>query len=405
MLRRPNTQPPPNPPLQQAPTPYSFKQNTFSNTPPMSMHTPTRQSQYQCGVPTNKKQPCRRPVTRPGERCMNHKYLPEGPPSQIMHAMRSIPPAATSTPTSEVKKTSAPVGPVNPAYASNVCASCHYLTAPSTVVAENETPACSMLYMVKCAKCQQSYHPLCLGLTTPRVVSAIESFAWICTDCKICVVCKSSGDESKLMICDDCDRGWHTDCCDPVVTEVPQGRWLCRLCARCHSCENKELDDASLTEDQFEHAVAPPTSNNRYPTYLATYCKRCSDDFEQGRYCPVCLKTYHGEDDMGEEDDMVCCDQCDRWVHLKCDEKLTPELYEMLVEDAEAKYQCPLCEFRVQPRDQTGFNTMRLAAQNPPAGKPIATVGGKVPCRGLADYKNKRLAVPAIYGTGTLSGL
>lgn len=52
----------------------------------------------------------------------------------------------------------------------------------------------------------------------------MEGYSWLCNDCKSCVVCHSSEDESTLLICDDCDRGWHLDCSDPKVTEVPQGK-------------------------------------------------------------------------------------------------------------------------------------------------------------------------------------
>lgn len=91
----------------------------------------------------------------------------------------------------------------------NKCAYCHYLSAPQETIPSEGTP-CSVITMTPCTKCQQKYHPLCAHLSTPRQIAAIDSYPWECPECKVCVVCKSAGDEATLMICDDCDRGWHT---------------------------------------------------------------------------------------------------------------------------------------------------------------------------------------------------
>jgi hypothetical protein len=47
---------------------------------------------------------------------------------------------------------------------------------------------------------------------------------------------------------------------------------------------------------------------------------------------------------MSGDKDMVCCDRCDRWVHVACDPSLTPADYERLTKDTGAHYVCPLCD-------------------------------------------------------------
>ena len=42
-----------------------------------------------------------------------------------------------------------------------------------------------------------------------------------------CVVCEDGGD---LICCDDCSRAYHLGCCNPVLVDVPGGRWACQYC-------------------------------------------------------------------------------------------------------------------------------------------------------------------------------
>ncbi|KAI9227373.1 MAG: hypothetical protein DHS80DRAFT_1295, partial [Piptocephalis tieghemiana] len=53
----------------------------------------------------------------------------------------------------------------------------------------------------------------------------VRSYPWQCNDCKTCVVCRETGDEGTLLLCDGCDRAWHMGCCSPAVQEVPTGKW------------------------------------------------------------------------------------------------------------------------------------------------------------------------------------
>lgn len=38
-----------------------------------------------------------------------------------------------------------------------------------------------------------------------------------------CERCALIGDDTKLLLCDHCDRGFHTYCLDPVLAEIPEG--------------------------------------------------------------------------------------------------------------------------------------------------------------------------------------
>ena len=57
------------------------------------------------------------------------------------------------------------------------------------------------------------------------------SYPWQCNDCKLCLKCNEAGDESKLLFCDLCDRGYHTYCLTPKLETLPKGLWVCEQCA------------------------------------------------------------------------------------------------------------------------------------------------------------------------------
>ncbi|KAI8137681.1 chromatin remodelling complex Rsc7/Swp82 subunit-domain-containing protein [Fennellomyces sp. T-0311] len=377
------------PPQMQQQTPPQMPKQTIpaqqvpANLSPRPPGMPTEQ--HVCGYQLTKGQVCKRPVMFPGEKCQMHAtytFTTKATPGAV--APQAVAPAAAAT-------SQAP--PQAPSLAENKCADCHYLSAPSETLPK-EYP-CDAFTMIKCAKCVRKYHPTCAHLKTPRQIAAVESYPWACPECKVCCVCKSAGDESTLMICDDCDRGWHTGCCNPKVEKVPEGAWLCPLCADCNGC------DEQGDKKEYFHAMAPPTDRIKYPVYLATYCSSCIDNFDHDRFCPVCLRTFSEEDENDdEENEMVACDQCDHWIHTGCDETLTPEKYQSLCDDEEAKYTCPLCADSVKAIHQTAAASNALKGLAQPSGYCVGLVGGKIRTRGVVRYKDHKVAVPEIKGTG-----
>ncbi|XP_065911054.1 uncharacterized protein [Dysidea avara] len=46
----------------------------------------------------------------------------------------------------------------------------------------------------------------------------------------VCEHCLRSNDEHLLLLCDGCDRGYHTYCLSPPLPEIPDGSWYCSRC-------------------------------------------------------------------------------------------------------------------------------------------------------------------------------
>nr|XP_055115981.1 PHD and RING finger domain-containing protein 1 isoform X2 [Symphalangus syndactylus] len=50
-------------------------------------------------------------------------------------------------------------------------------------------------------------------------------------DPTFCEVCGRSDREDRLLLCDGCDAGYHMECLDPPLQEVPVNEWFCPECA------------------------------------------------------------------------------------------------------------------------------------------------------------------------------
>ncbi|KAJ3333798.1 hypothetical protein HDU93_008372, partial [Gonapodya sp. JEL0774] len=174
--------------------------------------------------------------------------------------------------------------------------------------------------VVRCAVCKNGHHAYCAELYEPALLAKLVTYPWQCNDCKLCVVCREAGDESKLLMCDDCDRGYHTYCLDSKLDQLPE------VCGKVYAPDNNDVQ-------------------------------------------------------------MVCCDVCDRWVHVDCDAELTPEKYEKLAEDPNAKYACPLHSpkaervlssemakgvFKKRYYDYKGKKTFLPPAAIPPTGSTVS---------------------------------
>ncbi|PNI10797.1 hypothetical protein CK820_G0056782, partial [Pan troglodytes] len=94
--------------------------------------------------------------------------------------------------------------------------------------------------------------PICLNAFRDQAVGTPEDCAhYFCLDCIVewskipventkaseeedptfCEVCGRSDREDRLLLCDGCDAGYHMECLDPPLQEVPVDEWFCPECA------------------------------------------------------------------------------------------------------------------------------------------------------------------------------
>lgn len=175
--------------------------------------------------------------------------------------------------------------------------------------------------MLSCQSCNKKYHRHCLK-SWAEYRDLFHWGSWVCPSCRICEVCRRAGDPKKLMYCKRCDGSSHCYCQQPPHKNVIHGPYLCPKHTRCHSCGS-----------------TVPGSGPSTRWFLGyTCCDACGRLFVKGNYCPVCLKVYRDS----ETTPMVCCDICERWVHIVCD-GISDEKYQQFQTDQNLQYVCAAC--------------------------------------------------------------
>ncbi|OTF74387.1 hypothetical protein BLA29_001518 [Euroglyphus maynei] len=139
--------------------------------------------------------------------------------------------------------------------------------------------------LISCAQCGQCYHLFCAQDNQPtKVTKTMLNKGWRCLECTVCEGCGKATDDSRLLLCDDCDISYHTYCLDPPLEEVPQGTWKCQWCAICTNCR----------------ATSPGYRSQWQENY--TLCGPCASQ----KKCSSCKSNYD------ENDLIIQCIQCQR---------------------------------------------------------------------------------------------
>lgn len=175
--------------------------------------------------------------------------------------------------------------------------------------------------MLSCKSCSKKYHRSCLKAWAQNR-DLFHWSSWTCPSCRICEVCRRTGDPNKFMFCKRCDGAYHCYCQQPPHKNVSNGPYLCPKHTKCHSCGSNV-----------------PGNGLSVRWFLGyTCCDACGRLFVKGNYCPVCLKVYRDS----EATPMVCCDICQRWVHCQCD-GISDEKYLQFQVDNNLQYKCATC--------------------------------------------------------------
>jgi hypothetical protein len=102
--------------------------------------------------------------------------------------------------------------------------------------------------IVLCDSCERGFHTTCLG------VRKVPKEAYFCDSCRAkekvkartirvreegaCHMCGSIDKPHRILLCDGCDGGWHLQCVG--LARVPRGNWFCRLCTKTASRRRKD---------------------------------------------------------------------------------------------------------------------------------------------------------------------
>jgi PHD and RING finger domain-containing protein 1 len=85
----------------------------------------------------------------------------------------------------------------------------------------------------------------------------------IVEDPTFCEVCGLSDREDRMLLCDGCDLGYHLECLNPPLMEIPAGAWFCNDCTPEDLVDPEiELHELQLLLDDA-HEMGRPRSSRR----------------------------------------------------------------------------------------------------------------------------------------------
>ncbi|XP_043778346.1 PHD and RING finger domain-containing protein 1 isoform X2 [Cervus elaphus] len=84
-------------------------------------------------------------------------------------------------------------------------------------------------------------------------------------DPTFCEVCGRSDREDRLLLCDGCDAGYHMECLDPPLQEVPVDEWFCPECAAPGAASAADTGPVSEEEVSLLLADVVPTTSRLRP--------------------------------------------------------------------------------------------------------------------------------------------
>ncbi|NXS91886.1 PHRF1 protein, partial [Jacana jacana] len=84
-------------------------------------------------------------------------------------------------------------------------------------------------------------------------------------DPTFCEVCGRSDREDRLLLCDGCDAGYHMECLNPPLSEVPVDEWFCPACAPMDVSAAADTDHVSEEEVAALVADVVPTTSRLRP--------------------------------------------------------------------------------------------------------------------------------------------
>ncbi|XP_065198201.1 tyrosine-protein kinase BAZ1B-like isoform X2 [Sycon ciliatum] len=167
-----------------------------------------------------------------------------------------------------------------------------------------------------------------------------------------CKICRKKSDDVNMLLCDDCNQGFHIYCLRPVLHKIPSGHWACPSCQPLNArrtargvsynenSEEEEEEDNDEDEEEEESAESDSDESGAEEEEGGEEVEAEEESDANEDACTTC----------GAAGELLCCDTCPRVYHLECH---VPPLRRA----PRGKFVCYLCK---NPRLATG--RARLAA-------------------------------------------
>lgn len=111
-----------------------------------------------------------------------------------------------------------------------------------------------------------------------------------------CHICGNYDDDPHIVLCDKCNRGFHTKCLNPVLQRIPDKEWICLTCKKkmtnsyirgvnCEICGEVSYDPLNSKSCEICHKLYhvfcyKASSNFNLPEWKCIFC----EGYEKSRY-------------------------------------------------------------------------------------------------------------------------
>lgn len=147
--------------------------------------------------------------------------------------------------------------------------------------------------LLLCDGCDRGYHTYCFR---PKM-ECIPDGDWFCYECvnkaagdrdRVCVLCGKKG--KILCYCDGCPKAYHIECMDPPLTRMPKNRWFCWQCGQ------KNAKGKSKKNDRGSHGTGKD-ENKKSPREQRTERKNKTAAVKDLAPCRVLLSEMESHED------------------------------------------------------------------------------------------------------------
>ena len=161
--------------------------------------------------------------------------------------------------------------------------------------------------MVFCVDCGEAYHSFCANIPVHSMTKSCVT-GWRCPNCKVCEISGDvPSDETHMIFCEMCDRGFSLSLLDPPLEEAPPGLWICGQCVDCKECKNTG-DPRGASRKHW--------SRDPDKCYSCGGCNGLVDETDVTKVCQACRKLLHID-----EPAVVQCYRCSSRIHCRCDSR------------------------------------------------------------------------------------
>lgn len=110
-------------------------------------------------------------------------------------------------------------------------------------------------HFILCRECDDAFHKVCLDPLRSRPWTQDDAENFVCSICDCyCLVCESDDRDDELLMCDYCNDGYHIDCLDPPLDEVPDEEWFCDDCLAEIESDEEALEEAAEADEPFSRS-------------------------------------------------------------------------------------------------------------------------------------------------------